>query len=76
MDRIFTAYKHRGQFILKITCFTDLLNLRKRFLNRILGKTNILVVEIKQTNVVRKKQQLLGIFTSKTVPSETAERLH
>jgi len=61
------AYKNKVQSILKVTCFTDVQNLWKRFWSRILGKTNILVVEIKHKNVVRKKQQLLGIFTSKTV---------
>ena len=39
------------------------------FWGGILGKTNILVVEIKLANVVRKKQQLLGIFINKTVTS-------
>jgi len=36
----------------------------KPFLGQNTRQTNILVVEIKQANVARKKQQLLGFFTS------------
>jgi len=60
MDGISIAYKNKVIYILKLTCFSDVLNLSERLWSRMLGITNILVVEIKQTNVVLKKQQLLG----------------
>jgi len=38
MDRIFIACKNKVQFILMITCLTDVLNLSKRFWSKILGE--------------------------------------